>query len=75
MTQRLDPREMAESIVETELGRHAGPLIPVESQSSRVFVGRDVVVKLAEHSRLDREIRLAGHLPPGPRTTGCTPPG
>jgi len=65
MTQRPDPREMAESIVETELGRFAGPLIPVESQSSRVFVGRDVVVKLAEHSRLDREIRLVGHLPPG----------
>ena len=39
MTQRLDPREMAESIVKTELGRLAGPLIPVESQSSRCVNG------------------------------------
>jgi hypothetical protein len=51
------------------LGRDPGELTAVESLSNHVFVGADVVVKLAEHSRLDREIALAAELP-----AGLTPP-
>ncbi len=65
MPELTQPHEMAQSILTTALGHDAGPLKLVESQSSQVFVGWDVVVKLAEHSRLKREVRLAASLPSG----------
>jgi aminoglycoside phosphotransferase (APT) family kinase protein len=40
-------------------------LVAVESLSNQVFLGAEIVVKLAEHSRLDREIALAAELPAG----------
>jgi hypothetical protein len=51
------------------LGQDPGELIAVESLSNHVFLGADIVVKLAEHARLDREIALAAELP-----AGLTPP-
>jgi aminoglycoside phosphotransferase (APT) family kinase protein len=47
-------------------------MIRVESDSHFVYMGADVVVKIiddASHSRLDREVALAPHLP-----TGLAPP-
>ncbi|MFD4642825.1 phosphotransferase family protein [Lentzea sp. NPDC058436] len=58
----------ARAITEEALGRDPGPLTPVHSRSHEVHVGADVVVKLIAadgHTRLDREIALAPHLPPG----------
>ncbi|MDX8144701.1 phosphotransferase [Lentzea sp. BCCO 10_0061] len=58
----------ARAIATSALGRDPGPLTPVSSRSHHVYVGADVVVKLIaadDHSRLDREIALAPHLPPG----------
>lgn len=65
MPELAQPNEIARSILTTALGRDPGPLTLVESLSSQVFMGRDVVVKVAEHSRLDREVRLAASLPSG----------
>lgn len=61
--------QTAREVGRTVLGRDPGELNPVESLSNHVFVGADIVVKLAEHSRLDREIALTAELPPG-----LTPP-
>ena len=50
------------------LGRDPGPMASAESSSHYVFVSPDAVVKIidaAGHSRLDREIALAPHLPTG----------
>lgn len=58
----------ARAIAATALGRDPGPMAIAESSSHHVYVGSDVVVKIidaAGHSRLNREIALAPHLPPG----------
>ncbi|MEU3649440.1 phosphotransferase [Lentzea sp. NPDC034063] len=58
----------ARAIATSALGRDPGPFTPVSSRSHHVYVGADVVVKLIaadDHSRLEREIALAPHLPPG----------
>ncbi|MGI5504363.1 phosphotransferase family protein [Lentzea sp. CA-135723] len=58
----------ARTIAKAALGRDPGPLERTSSQSHQVYVGADVVVKLIAadgHTRLDREIALASHLPPG----------
>jgi hypothetical protein len=58
----------AREIAAAVLGRDPGPMAAADSDSHHVFVGRDVVVKVidaARHSRLDREIALAPHLPAG----------
>lgn len=50
------------------LGRDPGPMTAAESSSHHVYVSSDVVVKVidaARHSRLDREVTLAPHLPAG----------
>lgn len=58
----------ARAIAVTVLGRDPGPMAAVDSGSHEVYVSQDVVVKLidaARHSRLDREVTLASHLPAG----------
>jgi hypothetical protein len=58
----------ARDIAAAVLGRDPGPMAAADSDSHHVFVGRDVVVKVidaARHSRLDREVALAPHLPAG----------
>jgi aminoglycoside phosphotransferase (APT) family kinase protein len=56
----------AREIATAALGRDPGPLELVHSLSHRVFVGRDVVVKLTDrHTRLDREVALSPQLPVG----------
>jgi hypothetical protein len=58
----------AREIAAAVLGRDPGLMAAADSDSHDVFVGRDVVVKVidaARHSRLDREIALAPHLPVG----------
>jgi hypothetical protein len=49
-------------------GRDPGPMATAESSSHDVYIGPDVVVKIIDaygHSRRDREIALAPHLPAG----------
>ena len=56
------------AIAATVLGRAPGPMVTAASMSHYVFLGAEVVVKLVDaggHTRLDREIALAPHLPPG----------
>ena len=66
-----DPRptsDAARAIAAAALGRDPGPMTAAESISHHVYVGSDVVVKIIDagrHSRLDREIALAPHLPAG----------
>jgi len=58
----------ARDIATAVLGRDPGPMTAADSDSHHVYVGPDVVVKVidaARHSRLDREIALAPHLPAG----------
>lgn len=58
----------ARAIAEAALGRDPGPVVVVDSSSHHVFVGADIIVKIidaAGHTRLDREIALAPHLPTG----------
>ena len=60
--------DAARVIAEAALGRDPGPMTAVESSSHHVHVGSDVVVKVIDadgHTRLDREITLAPHLPAG----------
>jgi aminoglycoside phosphotransferase (APT) family kinase protein len=60
--------DAAREIVAEVLGCDPGPMTAAASDSHHVYVGSDVVVKIidaAGHSRLDREIRLAPHLPVG----------
>src|SRR5580692_3097483 len=60
--------DAARAIVAEALGRDPGPMTAGESISHHVYVGPDVVVKIIDadgHSRLDREIALAPHLPAG----------
>jgi hypothetical protein len=59
---------VAREIAAAALGRDPGPMAAVQSSSHHVYVSSDVVVKIidaAGHSRLDREIALAPHLPAG----------
>lgn len=61
-------REAAQEIAATILGRDPGPMVTARSMSHYVYLGSDVVVKLVDaggHTRLDREIALAPHLPAG----------
>ena len=61
-------RAAAHAIAEETLGQSPGRMKSVASRSHQVFVSSTVVVKLinaADHSRLDREISLALHLPAG----------
>jgi Phosphotransferase enzyme family len=56
----------AREIAAAALGRDPGPMAAVESDSHRVYVGPDTVVKTIDatrHSRLTREIALAPELP------------
>jgi hypothetical protein len=68
MTDLRQARDAARQIAEAALGRDTGPMAAVASSSHHVYVSPDVVVKIIEaaaHSRLDREIALAPHLPAG----------
>lgn len=68
MTNLLHAHDAARSIAVAALGRDSGPMATAESSSHYVYVSSDVVVKIidaARHSRLDREIALAPHLPSG----------
>lgn len=58
----------ARAIAAAVLGRDPGPVTTAGSSSHHVYIGADVVVKIidaASHSRLNREIALAPHLPAG----------
>ncbi|MBC6451574.1 phosphotransferase family protein [Actinokineospora xionganensis] len=58
--------DTAPVIASAALGRDPGPLATAESGSHKVYLGSDFVLKIAAgHSRLDREIALAPHLPAG----------
>ena len=60
--------DAARAIAVAVLGRDPGTMATAESSSHSVYVSSDVVVKIidaAGHSRLDREIMLAPHLPAG----------
>jgi aminoglycoside phosphotransferase (APT) family kinase protein len=60
--------DAARAIAAVALGRDPGPMATAESSSHHVYVGSDAVVKIidaAGHSRLNREIALAPHLPTG----------
>ncbi|MEU7995257.1 hypothetical protein AB0B83_07945 [Micromonospora sp. NPDC049060] len=67
----IDPRQahdVAHAIAAAALGRDPGPMTVADSLSHHVYLGADVVVKVIDadrHSRLDREIALAPHLPAG----------
>ncbi|MEU4835603.1 hypothetical protein [Streptosporangium sp. NPDC023615] len=68
MTAPRQARDAARAIVPATLGRDPGPMTAAESGSHHVHIGSDVVVKLidgAGHSRLEREVALAPHLPAG----------
>ncbi|GAA3431171.1 phosphotransferase family protein [Kutzneria kofuensis] len=58
--------DLARTIAAAALGRDPGPLTATDSLSHDVYLGADVVVKIADgHTRLSREIALAPHLPAG----------
>lgn len=68
MTDLRQAHDAAREIAAAALGRDPGPMSGAESSSHHVYVGSDVVVKIIDaddHSRLDREIALAPHLPAG----------
>jgi Phosphotransferase enzyme family len=68
MRSLMDTHRAARAIGVAALGRDPGPMATVESSSHCVYVSPDVVVKIIDadrHSRLDREIALAPHLPAG----------
>jgi hypothetical protein len=68
MTGLRQAHDAAREIAAAALGRDPGPMATAESNSHHVFVSPDAVVKIidaAGHSRLDREITLAPHLPTG----------
>ncbi|MCX4782358.1 phosphotransferase family protein [Streptomyces sp. NBC_01264] len=61
-------RAAARAIAAAALGRDPGPMATAASGSHHVYGGPDVVVKIidaASHTRLNREIALAPHLPAG----------
>ena len=58
--------EGAREIATLASGRDPGPMANAESASHHVYTSEDVVVKIVDagsHSRLDREIAIAPHLP------------
>ncbi|WP_262282143.1 aminoglycoside phosphotransferase family protein [Micromonospora sp. MA102] len=67
----IDPRQAhdaARAIAAAALGRDPGPMATIASSSHQVYIGPEIVVKIigaARHSRLNREIALAPHLPTG----------
>lgn len=68
MTGLRQAPDTARAIAVAALGRDPGPMSGAESNSHCVYVGSDLVVKIidaAGHSRLNREIALAPHLPTG----------
>lgn len=68
MTDLRQAHDAARAIAVAALGRDPGPMATAESSSHHVYVGSDVVVKVidaAGHSRLNREVALAAHLPAG----------
>jgi Phosphotransferase enzyme family len=68
MTGLRQAHDAAREIAAAALGRDPGPMATAESSSHHVYVSPDAVVKIidaAGHSRLDREIALAPHLPTG----------
>ncbi|MER7417417.1 phosphotransferase [Micromonospora peucetia] len=68
MTDLRQAHDAAQAIALAALGRDPGPVTTVDSSSHQVYVSSDVVVKIidaAGHSRLNREIALASHLPTG----------
>ncbi|MGW2988336.1 phosphotransferase family protein [Streptomyces goshikiensis] len=68
MTDLRQAHDAAREIAAAAMGYDPGHLTTAESSSHHVYVGSDVVVKIidaAGHSRLNREIALAPHLPPG----------
>jgi aminoglycoside phosphotransferase (APT) family kinase protein len=65
---RIDLASAAHAIAVATLGRDPGPMVTADSLSHHVYVSPDIVVKVIEatrHSRLDREVALAPHLPAG----------
>lgn len=68
MTDLPQAHEGARAIAVAVVGHDPGPMAAAASLSHHVFVGSDVVVKLIDgacHSRLNREVVLAPHLPAG----------
>lgn len=68
MTDLRHAHDTARALAAAALGRDPGPMTTAESSSHHVYVGPDVVVKIidaASHSRLNREIALAPHVPAG----------
>jgi aminoglycoside phosphotransferase (APT) family kinase protein len=68
MTDLRQASDAARAVAAAALGRDPGPMTAAESSSHYVYVGSDVVVKIIDadgHSRLDREMALAPHLPAG----------
>ena len=68
MTDLRQASDAARAVAAAALGRDPGPMTTAESSSHYVYVGSDVVVKIIDadgHSRLDREMALAPHLPAG----------
>ncbi|HWD96755.1 MAG TPA: hypothetical protein VG246_10075, partial [Acidimicrobiales bacterium] len=64
---RQDP-DAARTIAAAALGRDPGPMASILSDSNSVYMSADVVIKIIDeggHSRLEREIALAPHLPVG----------
>jgi hypothetical protein len=68
MTDFRQVPDAARTIATAVLGRDPGPMANVGSDSHCVYISADVVMKIIDdssHSRLDREIALAPHLPTG----------
>jgi hypothetical protein len=68
MTDLRQAPDAARAIAVAALGRDPGPMAAAQSSSHYVYVSPDIVVKIIDaggHSRLDREITLAPHLPAG----------
>lgn len=68
MPAEQDLHDVARVIAVATLGRDPGPMTTAASKSQHVYVGPDLVVKIIDvtgHSRLNREIALAPHLPTG----------
>ncbi|WP_405771911.1 phosphotransferase [Actinacidiphila glaucinigra] len=68
MTDLRQANDAARAIAVATLGHDPGVMTTAESSSHHVYVSSDVVVKIIDadgHSRLNREITLAPHLPAG----------
>jgi Phosphotransferase enzyme family len=68
MIESQDSPDTAQAIAALVLGRDPGPMVIAPSDSHHVYVSADIVVKIIDverHSRLEREVALAPHLPLG----------